>query len=287
MTYPIRREILRGDSSFVMRFIMPEHWDVPTAQVSITITDVAGNALVSAAAATFTAATTTSAAVQVQDREVPMAADKSWVSDDVLRVGSAAQGWQQMIVDTYTAATKIAVFKERFHTAYASGSDVQGRTVTYAVDASGWASTINEVTVQWINDTDDLPVVETWRVLKRVKDVGGLEEIFRATYPTEYSEIQQDSYSVYQDRAHRILSTQWDSDSLDLDKLMNRDNEYRELLLRQMAMLINPTEFNISQYNDYYSRVSTMLKWIDEDQDLIKDESEVLAGTSFDFERNI
>jgi hypothetical protein len=280
MTYPVRLEIPYQDDSFTLSMRMPEQWDTPTT-VNVTVTDTSGNALVTAQAATVLTANTISAALIKGTNTATLTTDMGLESDDLIRIGSDEQGYQQFVIDTYNSTTKVATFKERVHTAYPSGSAVQARFATYTLDASGWADTVDDVSVEWSPDTDDLATVQLWRVLKRRKDWGGLEETFATTYPTEYKQVDPDGFSVYQDRAHRIISTHWESKGLDLDKLVDSDYEYRELLLLQIAYLIDPTEINQTRYSDYLQFVYNIEKWIDKDQDLIEDESEKVTYTPY------
>ncbi|MHC4575100.1 MAG: hypothetical protein ACYS76_13375 [Planctomycetota bacterium] len=284
MTYPLRREIKKSDATAVFRVHFPEDWPLPT-KVNINIRDLDGNLLVTTGTATVLATTTLSSAITKGTKTAVFGDDILYESDDLLRVGSEAQGFQQMTVETYTSSTQTAVFTDRFNVAYAANSAVQARFAIYSADASGWDDDISQVTAEWVPDAEAIPIVEMWEVLERVHDIGGLEETFSARYPTEWNEIDPGKFAIFQRSAHNIIRTEWEAKSLNLDKLVGNDYEYQELLLRQIAFLVNPTETNENAYNDYFTTVCSLEKWIDDDQDLIQEPDEVRSGTAFTFQR--
>ena len=284
MTYPIRREIPYNDAAFTLRMNFPEHWALPT-KVTLNVRDLDGNLLVTAVSSTLAAANTTSAATVKGERTIALVGATAYEAGDLIRIGSDAEGWQQAVVESYNSGSQTITTTDRWNYVFSSGAALEARFATYELDASGWADSVREVTAEWIPTGDAATIVDTWRVLKRVADVGGLEETFKVSYPSEYNELSANDFNIFQDRAHRIISTEWQGRSLDLDKLVDSDNEYRELLLRQIAYLINPSDIRSQQYTDYFARVSTLEKWIDSNQDLIQDDNELRTGTAFNFMR--
>ncbi len=286
MTFPVKREIVLADSSAVLKYQFPADWDTVTS-VTVSVIDQDGNYLDTDQATTILATTTLSAAVEKMDDTAVFTDDVRYSAGDPLRIGSAGLGYEYFTVEDYTASTKTLTTDPWFEKDYpATSATVQPRYVTYAVDASAWATTIKEFTVEWTPNTDDAPAQETWVVLSRKKQSGGMQALFAASYPSVMNEIEHDDFPMIKDRARKILRTDWETKGLDLDRLVDRDNEYEELLLRGIAHVISPeNETYDNQYNDYLNEVDKLLKWIDTDEDLIKEDDEVLKGTGFDFRR--
>jgi hypothetical protein len=280
MTYPLRREIVKADSAFTVRVNFPEHWAKPT-KVTLNVRDMNGTALVSDATATILTADVSFAATTRGSKTVALVGATAYESDDLFRVGSDAEGYQQAVVESYSSGSQTITATKRWNFAFSTGSAVEARFATYELDASGWDADVKQVTCEWDPGGDDAPIVEEWQVLSRIHDLGGLEERFDASYPTEYSEIPADTFAIYQDRAHNIIKTRWANKNLKLDFLVGSDDEYEELMLLQIAYLANPSDVNESRFNNYFESVANLPHWIDEDQDLIKEETEVRAATSF------
>jgi hypothetical protein len=264
---------------------MPEYWAEP-GTVTVNVRDMNATVLATGSA-TVTAETTLASAVVRMDKTAVLTADMGLSADDVVRVGSVDLGYQQMVVKSYTSSTKTVEFTDRFDSGYPIGAAIEARDCSFSVDTSSWESNVYEVSVEWVPDTDDLPIVNVWRVLNRTQEVGGLEEKFRILYQTENNAIPPGGFVVFQDQARSTLATLWASKGLDLDKLVGNDEEYEGLMLRLIAKMVNPSEENMDDFNSYYSTVCSLEKWIDDDQDLDQDESEIIKGQPFQFQRKM
>jgi hypothetical protein len=275
---------------------MPSAWGTVSA-ANVLIKDTDGNELVAETAATIAAADTTSAAVSGGDEELTLTTGGTWVSGEPIRYGSDDHGWRHDNVKDYTSSTKLLEPEQIIRQNYAAGIAVQHRTMTYALDtdtSTDWDS-LEEVTVRWIPDSDDMPFREIWAVLDTKSASSGLEQKFATGFSRYYEEIEPEHFTDFENRARARLKLLWENRERDVNKLV--DNEILDdLLMLQIAILICISEGN--EYDDELVKLKVEFKeqlavidampiWIDDDEDDIKDESEYQKSKSMGIGRGL
>ena len=168
----------------------PVSFDISATYVS----DASSGTWTHEKAATIYAGATLGSAASYQANSVTLAGTPATlIEDDLIRIGSDAEGWDECRVYSYNSSTKEVELKNhRLKHSHASGVAVKGRWFTYALPTvlDDWEG-VDEVSVVWINaGTKDVPFTEDREVLKRKADFQGLREHFKERFP-RLSEITE------------------------------------------------------------------------------------------------
>lgn len=283
-----------GDSSFVIKSIMPSKWSQPTG-VTITITRDTGIELVAATAATLYAGDTTATAISKLSKTATITTGTAVIDGQILAVGSDAYGWKEMVVESYDSSTKLITFKERFQEALPAGVYIKGRELSYTLDASGddWDFT-GDVSVVWTPaGISELPFTQLFTVLKRESASGGLESKFAVQFEDYYKHCIG-SFDQFEKTARLMVTQKLKNMNRDLPKIIDSD-EYDFLIMQRIAINIAAahggdfeTRYAVlsAEYNDYMSVILSNQQWDDTNQDLIKDEDEVNRASRIGYMRN-
>lgn len=287
------RHIRQGDSAFEIKSSMPSKWGQPTG-VTVTITRATGAELVAATAATIYTGDTTSAAITAGSKQCVLTTGNSLSGGDIVDIGSDAYGYLEMIVESYNAGTQTVTFGDRFPSALPSGVDINGREMSYSVDASVDAfDFIGEVSVVWTPaGIEELPFTELFTVLKRESASGALASEFAVQFE-DYWRHCENNFEMFERTARRQIGRHFKTLNRDLARIIDSD-EYDYLTMLKIAMNIastHGTEFVDrygmlkEQYDTEFSILSSSDQWDDTNQDLISDESEVNQASMIGYRR--
>jgi hypothetical protein len=286
----MERIIRKDDASFTLSAEMPVEWG-STSSVEVNISSIpSGTALVTGSAATLYTSTILDAAIARGRNTGTLDSGASNLSSgQLIKIGTALEGWEECEVETYNSSTKVFTLKSRLNRAHAAGAAVIGRDMTVAIDVSGstWEG-VEDVTVEWdCTDLDSLPLIETWQVLERKHDVSGLEGEFKRRYPSEYNMVPVGDFGQYEDDAVGLARSTFMTGGRDVRKLIGHEFDYKEFLKRQIAVLCDPTEQNLLYLQQWKTHLDGQSWWIDEDEDLAVDDGEVLAAVTIPIRRNL
>lgn len=293
------KQILRDSATFTIQTVAPDTANI-SAGVDVTITDTAGTVLVNAAAATVATSATTSTAATAGRRTIALTDAVGLhapAAGEHFRLGSSSQGWQYLTVVSYASSTRTITTDDFIERAFASGSAVQWRDVSYELDttAAAWDD-LDEVTIEFIPqiavvdgesttyepDPDQIPWTELWNVVKRASAVGALEAEFRAAYPAYHEAVPSGSFNALATRAQHRLRNYFQARGRDFARIIDSE-ALKEPWLTQMAVLIAMSgserfadELKILQtdLNAQLAQLDSLSIWTDFDQDKIKDDDE-------------
>ncbi len=238
--------------------------------------------------ATLMTATTLSAAATAGESTITMTAVTSVVEGVTLRIAASADGpHEDVVVQNVNTSTKVVELEEYLNFDHTTAAAVSGRFITYDLDASDtdtFKSGLDMLIVWDLFDTDDPAWREDAEILKREVGFGGLEKKFNTLYPHYHTQIPAGEFDTYQTAAYDELRMlfEWKAQR-DIDKLVNPDN-LEPVLLRQIAYDIAYAGDDAweqerlamkMERDDWLTRMSQALIWIDSDQDDIEDDSEV------------
>lgn len=281
------RLIQYNDSSFTLRFEYPAGWNAQSITgVNITITDVEGNSLLAATAATLYTATTLGAAASVGDSTITLASGASAVSPgDRLQIAASTTGpTEDITAQSYNSTTRVITLERELRYAHTSAAAVKGLWCTYALSTSTtttWTKGL-QVLIDWDPDTDDLPVRERGEVVISAYGPADFVERFRTIYPDEYDAFV-DNLNNLVEEARRQLDTSLLSHGCLMDRIQDQS-----LLTPVLAALVrrliafsggDRSEHEQDVANKEYARLFDELTrlpiWADDDQDGIRDEEEI------------
>jgi hypothetical protein len=295
-----------GAKTHAMKLVMPDSWTV-TASVKLTLTDSdSGTALVSAATVTRLTANTTSAAAVAGAYSVvatnALGVGESLIEGATVAIGSTAAGFNRYTVDGYDASTKTLTLTTGLVEAVASGANVYYLDCTYTLDTTGggtegtpsttWAS-VERVHAKWYTTASDVPVTETYTILKSRSELAGLELEFAAAYPSLYANIQ-DNFGRFSTRARERLRQLFESKGRDIEKIVDTES-YKELMLLEIALLaarageLDDVTYNrlLADRQEMMDVIGALRIWIDEDEDAAEDDEETQPDLSFGYSRGL
>jgi len=288
------RQIDYNNSAFTLRFEFPLEWDLDSLTgVNIDITNLDGESLLDATAATLYTATTTNAAGAVGDSTVTLANDASAPSPgDRLRISASAGGPSEEIeVESYNSSTKVATLRRELRFAHTTGTAVKGLFCTYNLDTSTvatWTKAL-QVVLRWSpGGSDDLPVKERGEVSASYFAFPDFSQRFEVRYPREHRIALPRLKSVLEEAK---LEVEHDLSTPEFHIHRVADSEKVRLLVLKKARLIvlegtgDKWESERTAAIDEYNRIREIILnqpvWQDENQDDVKDDEEMLVGNSF------
>lgn len=294
-----RYEILDGDSSFTLRRELPADMDVTTT-AKVTVTSDAGTELQAAASCTFTAATTTSAAISAGDNTTTLPGSLAWLPDDLVEVGGSGEPLERRRIRSYNSSTGATEFTKRFNHAHASGVAVKACFWTYALDASGDDYTaLERGTLLWDNFSgDQIPFTDEFIIIDRHAAVAASESGFAELYPHFVALMPDDpkAWDRQEKRGMEMLRWDFGARMRDIDKVAD-SGSIEELLYAKIAYTVAVTNGDdwadeaarlLDYYNDRLEMFCAQPFWTDDDGDLVRDDGEdVPANAPFSFERGI
>jgi hypothetical protein len=277
-------EIMYEDSSFVLRRELPEIYGTTTT-ANITITDTGGDDMLAETAATIPTATTLSSASSAGAKTITVAAG-TWEPDDLIRIADSDAGHPETRrVESFNSSTKIITLTERLQYAHSSAAAVNGRWITYTLDASTtatWSLGI-EGSIYWSGfSTDDAPLKNTFRVGKFQFAPDDLSGRFAMRYPHYYNALPEHSFDEFYEDALDDIVERFGKFGPDFMKLVSI-REGRRLLMAQIAYLIAvgqgdgweyERDTSLNDIDRLFTQLRTSRNWYDEDEDDIRDDEE-------------
>ncbi len=273
------RIIKHGDSSFAIRRQMPDNWVKP-GTVTLNIRSVpAGTLIVTAGAVTVIAADTLDGAITRMARSLTLTTGGAHKAGDVLRLGDDTDTFEMITIETVNGTA--VTIKGRIKYDWADNTTVSARAMAYSLDASvAGFDDVDLTTFEWACTGDDSDFTEEWQILKRVHDLGHIEQDFSIIHKSPYSQIPNGAFATYEKQARIQIETWLESQGIDVDKMIGMDDEYKTLLMREIAHMAEPTEATANALNDYKVQVRAFPIWIDDDEDLVKDAGEMKKATN-------
>lgn len=290
-------DILYGDNAFTLRFEVPSEWATPTG-VNLVVTRDNGTAVLTSTATTlgFTA-TTLSSATSRGDKTFATAASLGAAPGDFIRIAAGASGpAEDCEIDFYAVATKTATLTMELNHAHASGAAVSPLWATYALDVSDTDDypLHGRFVLEWTsNSSDERPVTQYARIVKRVFRVLGFKKQFARRYRDLYDVIRK-RWSAFEADTYDELQTRYAGDGFDLDRCIDADRMTEVCREALRWIVVDSTgdrwaddrEAAMVSYNTAYQRTLTAPIWRDIDEDLNKDDGEDSIPTTVYSSRN-
>ena len=275
------KDIKSGDTSFILKSVKPFGWTHGTT-ITCDLIALDGTVLESDnAVSVYAGGVLGSGAVGGED-ELVLAVDNSVDAGTRVVIGSALNGFQERTVDSYTASTKTITLTTCLDEAVTVLDSVYGLDLESTVDFSqSQFDDLKKITVKWKNDSDDLDMVEEWRILTKSNQPAGLAISFKNAYPTIANTVVDETMQGLIDRAEQWLINYCSTKNRDY-KLVQDNEITKELMINQMA-LMQGTTADISeqyylriekQFSDNLSMFDNLPIWIDANEDDIKTEDE-------------
>jgi len=277
-------QVQYGSASTALRVELPDSYSAASSPtVSVYDTDD-GTAIVSATAGTVYAGDTLAAAAAFGAATIVLTAGTAVVNGDLLKIASSTAGPAETVrVLSYVAGDKTVTLQTSLLYDHASGTAVTGRWVSYTLDASSATNypADTELAIAWTVNATNLVLTQTAVVLKRVSEEIIWDE-FSDLYPHYAEQIPSGKFDLYKNDAYRQLRSALGSRGRTLEKLVD-GTDLTHLLMAQIAYHIAMTRGDtwdneatrMNRYlTDAYDQFCASNIWIDEDQDLIKEEEE-------------
>jgi hypothetical protein len=296
---------LRYNNAYnVLRREMPsECGEVRYATIAATGTD--GSALKAATECTIwgvaskIAVVTLASAVDAGDYECTLSLGTETTSlypGDVLRIGGGTGEVDTLRARSYDATTYTVTFDDYFKADHAAGAYVVGRWVSHTYDTTTVATYTNlrTMTIEWAFSLvagSPLAATRTWsytdeaEIEKRTSASGDMEGRFRARYRRYYDTIGPDDWARYEADALQEVRDLFEARGKGVDKLIDSDR-LDELHMAQIALAVayaggeawEADRIAITtRRNEVFERLASLPLWTDDDQDLIKEDSETQA----------
>jgi hypothetical protein len=285
------KNIVKGDSSFLMKTVMPDDWD-PSDTVTVSIYDVTdGTAIVDTQAVTRYTADTLSTAVIAGSFSAVLTTGNALEDSQKVAIGGSAQGWQRLTVDRYTASSKTVEFTRSTQEDLDSGSNVLGLDLNYTVDASVTAfDDLRRVKVVWSPSGDGTPLMELWEIVSERSTVQGLESRFRTAYTDLYDTIQPEEFPEYEQRARQSLKLYFEGRLRNFDKIVDSDLIIEPMLTEialLMGMKLSEEEYNrlLAKRDRDLTALNQLSIWTDTNEDNKESESESQPAQAFILQR--
>jgi hypothetical protein len=279
------KTIKSGDSSFIVKSRIPSKWNHGNT-ITADLIDLAGNELDTDNAVTVYSGGVLASGAVAGEYEIVLAVDNAVEAGAHIAIGSDASGYQTLIVDSYTAATKTIELTECLDEDVTTLDSVYGLDVSTTIDFSqSIYDDLEKISIRWKSDGDELDMVEVWRILTKENQPSGLESAFKNAYPTIASTVEDETFNDLSTRAEQWLINYCNVKNRDY-KLVQDNELTKELMINQMA-LMQGTGADISEV--YYDRIQKQLDnnlimfdelpiWIDKDQDDVQDDDETQSA---------
>lgn len=285
------KAIKRGKSGFVMTTVRPDNWangGVVTCDVLSKVDGIETPIIEDAAVEVYTG-DTLAEDVLAGSYRFTLVYGEALEDGQQIRVGSAEQGYQTVVVDDYYAPTKSVSVRESLDEDLRAGSTVSGCELTTTIDASLEAfDNLQEVSVRWKSDGDDVTMSELWRVLSVANQPTGLSNSFRLAYPACYDAVTEEGVPELADRAEQYVTSYFTLKQRDY-KLIVDNESTKELIMLQMALLsgeggdLSDQQYIrlTKRYEDLLSIIDGLPLWIDDNEDGVEDDSETQTAQNF------
>jgi len=280
-------KIKYNQAAFVLHERMPTHWGQPTA-VNLTITNYSGIELITAQAVTIASATTLSEASKKLAQSFRVASG-SFESGDLIRIGTANEGYDLLVVRSFDADNRIIVTEKRADFDHTSGSDVVHRSFEIAIDTTSSDFILaNQVMLEWVpTGISELSFTQLSDIVKRTIDWGGLKADFTTRYPRLIQSLPDaNDFTEMRDMAYQRLQAYFEMHSLNIARAVDSD-AFKESMILEIAYLIcgrggegiedeleTVKEFRVEQQN----LIKQTFVWIDSNQDKILDDQEIVKA---------
>jgi hypothetical protein len=276
------RVIRYNVASDTLRLEFPSDWSVASISgVNIAIYDHAGGALLASTAATLYTATTLAAAATAGDRTITLHSTAGNVTNgDRLRIED-----DDCEVQSYNSTSKVATLKRSLQSSHAISTAVRGLWCTYALNTSTTATWYEglECTVVWSPaGSADLPFTEVCAIESQGLGVPEYRERFAALYPSEFEIAEARLDSVYAEAVMR-LQYRLQGRGLNIHRVVDQAIMFPAILdyMRWLIVLAGGNAFASEReaawtaYLQSEESLCSQPVWVDEGQDLAKDEEEV------------
>lgn len=283
------KTITYNNAAVNLHFEFPESWDaVNISSVSLTVSDKAGNELIAASNLTLYTSTTLDSDVSRFFGSVTLdSGASSLVDGDRILIGGVV-GAETQAVKAFDATTKICELEGILENEHEVGDSVIGLFGDISIDVSSTTvfSAGKELVLLWTPaGTGDNAITELAQVGITSLDITGLSSRFKIIYPRAYDAFRKpvDNMSAIIEEARSQIGNELLARNLDVNRVVDQAM-IAPVLMSKMAYLwcINgdidkedEREVYLKEYDRQFSLLTALPLWVDTDQDLKEDESEV------------
>lgn len=282
------KQIRYNDDANVIKFLFPPEWDPQLiSDVELQITDENATVLLEDTSINlYTATVLDEAAIRFASSvTLDSEAGDPDIGDPMLIAGDA--GDETVFVKGYDADNQILTIEGTLNNAHEAADAVYGAFGSYTIDTTTVADfpAGRSVTLRWTPTGDGVAITELRQIAKTSFDLGGFERDFKDHYWRAWNDMKNphEKFIRMAGLAELEVSDELMGAGLDLQRLIDQDR-LRPLIMAKLAYnwTLNGDENKKDEYeklglnySNKYDRVLQWPLWIDHDQDLKKDESEV------------
>ena len=287
------REIKYGDSSYALRFEMPETWDhANLSGVKVRLDGEGGTDLLTSTSATVPTFSNLSAAVLQGTNYLPFATAQTLSEGDRLLIGASADGPSEIVeVDYWDSVNKYAYLKADLRSDHASASTVKALWATYDADFSGsdFVKGFQFVITWEPQGTDDNAVKEMATISgASFHDVAFWRDIERR-YPTVSTVVEETRRDGLAELLKDDYRVELESFGFDVDRDVDSPLFQTGLHLFAHYKILTGVgdeweyEYGVAkeEWLAFIDRIKALEIWIDKDQDESLDDGETKAGSLF------
>lgn len=212
---------------------------------------------------------------------------------DVVRIGGGTGTVDTLRVKSYNSSTYVVTFDDFFTNDHAAGEYVVGRWTSYTLDTTTVAtwSNLRTFSVEWTFSLvagSPLAATRTWsatdegEIEKRTTAAGDLAVRFRSRYRRYYDVIEDGDFDRWDEDSRNEVRELFEARGKGIDKLVDSDR-LDELQMAQLALMVafsmgddwqSERDAMTIRRNEIFERMASLPLWTDDDQDLIKEDTE-------------
>lgn len=291
--YMTTKYITYGETAATIKTRIPAGW--PTNGTwTVSVSDKTdADYIVEDQSVTQYAGDTIAAAAKAGAQDIVLVDGTALKDGDLIIVGSDAQGWQEKEVARYIASTQTVTLRTRLDEALIAGSEVRGLDLSAVIDASGWSTSVRQVSVYWY--TDGHPsFTELYDVRSMRSGGAGLETEFDVAYSALYNQIDPQNFPAYEARARERIKQEMTTKGRNVDLIVD-SQALTEITLTEIALLIgravgmDDTMWDRLEKDRQYQMIilDDLHLWVDDNEDTSEDEDEDQPAMVRNFARGL
>lgn len=284
------KQLRYNDATNIVRKELPSELKLTASStIYLTIYDDSGNTVVARAASDQYAATTINAAITAGDSSFVLAVGATALEPgDRIRILDSDDGPDEDLeVEHYDSSTRTVYPKDSLYYSHSSGASVVGLWATDTIDTTDTSSFVKsaELVFAWEHGADESSAFKFDTDLYKVSWVGfgsdDAVERFSVKFASLYDEVRDRVFDI-KDEAIRELRFELSAVSLDIDRVIDQETLMVPLILKMGLIAIGFSDTTVTEremlmdeYGKQFDRLQNLPLWVDEDQDLVKEEDEV------------
>ncbi len=279
-----------NDATNVVRKELPQELNVDASTaITLTINNDSGSEILAASSATLHAATTLDGDVTAGDSSFVLAAGSATLEPgDRVRLLDSDDGRpEDIVVDYYDASALTVSPIDSVLYSHASGAGVVGLFAIISIDTSNTSNfgKNSDVILMWTTAADESPSYQFDVDLYKISYIGFTSddaiERFKTRFFSIYDTVQLRVVEI-KDEAMKDLRFEMACFDMDIDRVIDQEVIMIPLVLKMGLISLGYSDTTVTEREtlqaDYLRNIEQLKNlpvWVDEDQDLIKEQDEV------------